>query len=480
MRGRLTLQPPFHLHLSHFFPYQTPSTTTPNMPELRDDLEKQHLIDTGNTVQRRSRSTSHASTTSSSHEGTGTATGTIFNILSNVVGGGVLALPYAFANCGWLLGIILLIFVGSLSGYTMWILMTCSHRLHKNNEPDAFSYKAMMKHAFGPTWGKVVEAFIIWYTFGCCVAYAGVTGTSLAPLAENWMGLHGAWTSRITWTLLAGALFAVTSSVRNLSELKFTSILAFVTILYVGLVVVIRLIKPEGDRPHQDSSVTVFDLSANVFKAIPLFSVSYGCHYNIPVFYEDLKGRTEKKMTNIIVTSIAVITLTYIIIAMTGYFHFGKYTKSYILEYDADSGSNASASSDSDAHEFGSGDTIVNIARLGMFMHFGFVYPLICIACRRSINLFFDRDIESISWGQLIMQSWLIVAASVALAIASKDIGTILDINGSMFGVFIIITFPGFLLKKLTTDPDLFPEQSSTHRIMSWVLIVSGMFEIVL
>eukprot|EP01061_Rhynchopus_euleeides_P005419 TRINITY_DN14677_c0_g1_i1.p1 TRINITY_DN14677_c0_g1~~TRINITY_DN14677_c0_g1_i1.p1 ORF type:complete len:476 (+),score=203.47 TRINITY_DN14677_c0_g1_i1:60-1487(+) len=443
--------------------------------ELREegDYEQQALLaKDGATVQDHRDRALSGSASLVPHEGTGSVAGTIFNILSNVVGGGVLALPYAFANCGWLLGAILLIFVASLSGFSMWILMTCSHRLHINGEKDAFSYKAMMKRAFGPTWGKVVEAFIVWYTFGCCVAYAGVTGTSLAPLAENWIGLTGAWDSRITWTLIAGILFAITSSARNLSELKFTSALAFITILYVGLVVVVRLISPESGHPNVADDVKAVDLSVNIFKAIPLFSVSYGCHYNIPVFYEDLKDRNPKKMTGVIIASIGIITVTYLVIATTGYLHFGKHTNSYILQYDGSEGAN---DTDTDMHQFGSDDTIVNIARLGMFLHFGFVFPLICIACRRSLNLLFDRDLDAISWGQLVLQSLCIVGASVGLAIAIKDIGTILDINGSLFGVFIIITFPGFLLRTLGNDTSLFPQQSSLYRVMSGILIVTGL-----
>eukprot|EP01059_Diplonema_ambulator_P030877 TRINITY_DN5475_c1_g1_i1.p1 TRINITY_DN5475_c1_g1~~TRINITY_DN5475_c1_g1_i1.p1 ORF type:complete len:455 (+),score=105.63 TRINITY_DN5475_c1_g1_i1:50-1414(+) len=399
----------------------------------------------------------------------GSVAGTIFNILSNVVGGGVLALPYAFAHTGFVLGTILLYTVGGLSGYAMYILMTCSHRLHTNDEPNAFSYKAMMIRAYGHKMGKVVEAVIVFYTFGCCVAYATVTGTSLAPIAKDWLGLSGIWESRITWTLLAGALFAICSSVRSVTELKFTSVLAFVTIIYVVIVVVIRLIDPESGHPHVDSSVKAFDFGTDIFRAIPLFSVSYGCHYNIPVFYEDLEDRNPTKMRNIIMVAIIIISSTYTVIAYAGYLHFGSQVPSYILQY---SGSGGSGSESAD-HQFGANDTIVNIARLGMFFHFAFVYPLICVACRRSINLFLNRDLDAIPWIQLILQSALIVACSVGLSIAMGDIGVILDFSGSLFGVFLILTFPGLLMIKLSKDDALFP--TKPNLIISYCLVVCGL-----
>ena len=406
------------------------------------------------------------------HQNTGTTSGTIFNILSNVVGGGVLALPYAYAHTGMALGTVLLIAVGSMSGFSMWILMTCSHRLHLNGEPDAFSYKAMMIRAWGPFMGKVIEAFIVWYTFGCCVGYASVTGSSLAPLAKNWLELHGIWESRITWTCIAGVVFAISSSARNLAELKFTSMLAFLTILYVVLCVVIRLFDPESGRPHVDHTAKAFNMGTGIFKAIPLFSVSFGCHYNIPVFYEDLKERNPEHMTRIIMYSVGIIISTYLVIAFTGYLHFGENTPSYILEYDGSSGSDDDKSKDSSDEQFGAGDTLINVARLGMFIHFAFVFPLICIACRRSVNLFLNRDVESIPWGQLILQSFAIVCCSVLLAIVAPDFGVIQDFNGSLFGVFIIITFPGLLLIKLSKDTDLFESPPPIH--FAYVLVVTG------
>ncbi|KAJ9456686.1 Vacuolar amino acid transporter 5 [Diplonema papillatum] len=396
----------------------------------------------------------------------GTFAGTVFNILSNVVGGGVLSLPYAFANTGYVIGSIALLYVGLLSGFSMWILMTCSDRLHKNNEPDSFSYKAMMIRAYGPRMGKVVEAFIVWYTFGCCIAYASVVGSSLAPLAKDWVKLSGIWTSRITWTALGGVLFAITSSVRNLSELKFTSALAFITIVYVIVVVVIRLFDPEGGHDRLEGSAKAVRFGPQIFKAIPLFSVSFGCHYNIPVFYEDLRARTPGKMTRIIATSLGIIFVSYFVIAFAGYLHFGESVPSYILEFD---GSESGSGSD---EQFRSDDTLVNIGRLGMFAHFGFVFPLIAIACRRSINLFLNRDHELLSSIELALQSLAIVACAVGLAIATNNIGVILSFNGALFGVFIIVTFPGLLLLKLSKDPVIFPDP--VPAFAPWMLIISG------
>eukprot|EP01062_Namystynia_karyoxenos_P075216 TRINITY_DN7242_c0_g1_i1.p1 TRINITY_DN7242_c0_g1~~TRINITY_DN7242_c0_g1_i1.p1 ORF type:complete len:531 (+),score=170.10 TRINITY_DN7242_c0_g1_i1:85-1593(+) len=405
------------------------------------------------------------------HENKGTFAGTVFNILSNIVGGGVLALPYAFAHTGWALGCILVIYVGVLSGYAMWILMYCSDQLHQTGAKDAFSYKAMMIHAYGYRMGKAVEAVIVWYTFGTCVTYGVVTGHSLAPLARDWLGVSGFLGEKQAWTIFAGVLFAVCSCQRTLAELKFTSFLAFLTMVYVLVCVIVRFASPWAGRDHVDSSVKAFDWGTDIFKAIPLMSVSYGCHYNIPVFYQELKGRSPQRFKRVLYTALGIIMTTYVLMATIGYLHFGETVPSYILDTSSDSGNGSPVDNDSGSFRFSKGDDLVNVARFGMFIHFAFVFPLLAIACRRSVNLFLERDLATTSWGVLILQSLAIVALAVFLACLVPDIGVVLDFNGSLFGVFLIITFPGLLLIKMNRD---FPEEDRVPVWPGYLLVVMG------
>merc|ERR1712216_389979 len=50
----------------------------------------------------------------------------VFNLVSTIVGGGLLSLPYAFAQCGVGLGVVLLALTAGLSVYTVQLLVRCS------------------------------------------------------------------------------------------------------------------------------------------------------------------------------------------------------------------------------------------------------------------------------------------------------------------------------------------------------------------
>ena len=52
----------------------------------------------------------------------------IFGLVSTIVGGGVLSLPYAFSQAGLILGSVLLVVVAAASDYSAFALVACSRR----------------------------------------------------------------------------------------------------------------------------------------------------------------------------------------------------------------------------------------------------------------------------------------------------------------------------------------------------------------
>lgn len=63
----------------------------------------------------------------------GTVLTTVFSLVSMILGGGVLSLPYAFSQTGLFLGLALLVFFGLAADYSIFTLAACSRRadVHK-------------------------------------------------------------------------------------------------------------------------------------------------------------------------------------------------------------------------------------------------------------------------------------------------------------------------------------------------------------
>jgi len=58
----------------------------------------------------------------------GTVKSSIFNLVSTIIGGGVLSLPYAFKQTGLVLGAVILAIVACMSAYSAHLLVACGRR----------------------------------------------------------------------------------------------------------------------------------------------------------------------------------------------------------------------------------------------------------------------------------------------------------------------------------------------------------------
>lgn len=69
--------------------------------------------------------------------------GTTFNFVNSIVGAGLIGLPYAVRECGFYLGIFMLIAVTQLTYISVVTLITCGIENKK------YGYETLVKHLFG-------------------------------------------------------------------------------------------------------------------------------------------------------------------------------------------------------------------------------------------------------------------------------------------------------------------------------------------
>ena len=113
----------------------------------------------------------------------GTVKSSVFNLVSTVIGGGVLSLPYTCHRAGVIVAPIILAFVALMSSYSAMLLISCARRVTKRKRGEAVnrtaeSYedvserKHPLKHHCSAVWSQVVfAAFGTWakYTVTCLI-----------------------------------------------------------------------------------------------------------------------------------------------------------------------------------------------------------------------------------------------------------------------------------------------------------------------
>ena len=147
------------------------------------------------------------------------------NQLKSVFGTGLLAMPYAILTVGVPAGVLLTIFVGVLSIYTMHLLACCT--IIADGPP----YSELVRRAFGDTVGHLVTAKLMLHQIAVCAAYFVFVGENL----REPLGLETSSQAIIALTVP----FVLLCWLHDMQRLMATSALGTATML-LSLLLVLR------------------------------------------------------------------------------------------------------------------------------------------------------------------------------------------------------------------------------------------------
>ena len=151
----------------------------------------------------------------------------VLNLLSTIIGSGVLGLPYAFSKTGWVLGVFILVSTGILSAFSLHLTCICAAR-----DPP-FSIQAVLKGTH-ISFSAVVEFSQLVCCFGACVSYLVVVGGMMSTLVDGFGVNNSIWTHREIWIVIAFVIVVPPCFISKLDTLKYTSGLSLLFISFVA------------------------------------------------------------------------------------------------------------------------------------------------------------------------------------------------------------------------------------------------------
>jgi sodium-coupled neutral amino acid transporter 11 len=247
-----------------------------------------------------------------------------YNIANTVLGAGAIGLPYALKESGLVFGIILLIFVGYLTHFSLVLMI----KIGKTKNIDSFSQLALV------SMGKVGFWFLNFFIFingvGTMLAYLIIIGSTLPPLIEAYITTSFV-SSRpfvvgITGSLIILPLLFWRDIGKKLSKFSFLGVIA--------LPVIIVLITARaffGPCYHKEHQVKIEIFGDHIFSSIGVMAFAFICNQTAYMNYRSLKNRTVARWSRssfIALTFSLIISLT---IAILGFFAFGDDLKSNVL-----------------------------------------------------------------------------------------------------------------------------------------------------
>ncbi|OEL32067.1 Amino acid transporter ANT1 [Dichanthelium oligosanthes] len=265
---------------------------------------------------------------------------TIGNIVVSIVGTGVLGLPYAFRNAGWLAGALAVAGAGAATFYCMLLLLECRDKLREQEATVVdehghqhrccnYTYGDLGERCFGRVGRYFTEATIILSQTGGTVAYLVFIGQNISSVFAG-EGSHGSPLSPAA-VVLAFLLpvQAALSFIRSLSSLAPFSILADAcTVLAVATVVKqdLQLLVSRGEQPFVDRSAV----------AGP-WGVAFACGFAVFCFEGfcmtlalEASMSDRSKFRSVLLQAIAGVTVVYVCFGACGYLAYGDATKDII------------------------------------------------------------------------------------------------------------------------------------------------------
>jgi len=114
------------------------------------------------------------------------------------------------------------------------------------------------------------------------------------------------------------------SFLRRLDSLKYTSVIALISIGYLVILVVFHFIK--GDTMAERGEIRVIKWGGAVqsLKSFPVVVFAYTCHQNMFSILNEIKDNSPRRTTGVIVASIGSAASIYVLVAITGYLSFGN------------------------------------------------------------------------------------------------------------------------------------------------------------
>ncbi|KAL2210110.1 hypothetical protein CC79DRAFT_1330503 [Sarocladium strictum] len=255
------------------------------------------------------------------HQGQASMVSSIVNLVNTIIGAGTLAMPSVLSHMGIMLGVVLIIWSGLTAAFGLYLQTKCARYLERGTS----SFFALSQITY-PSAAVIFDMAIAVKCFGVGVSYMIIIG-DLMPGVVLGFNSHADripyLVDRAFWITAFMLLVIPLSFLRRLDSLKYTSLVALVSIGYLIILVIyhfatdihanprdVRIVKPEG---------FVATLST-----VPVVVFAYTCHQNMFSIMNEIKDNKPSSMMGVIGTSIGSAASIYILVSITGYLTFGN------------------------------------------------------------------------------------------------------------------------------------------------------------
>ncbi|KAI8819902.1 transmembrane amino acid transporter protein superfamily [Fimicolochytrium jonesii] len=369
-----------------------------------------------------------------------------FNFTNSIIGAGIIGLPYAFYEAGFVAGLVLLFALTFVVDWTVNLLIKDGKMAGKS------SYQDLIWHCFGQRGYITISIFQFIFAYGAMCAYAVIVGDTL-PLVLS----HFIPNTNLIYPIISSRRIMITictifislplSLYRDVSALAKTSAISLAAIVFIILSVVgSGVALPAEKKGPAEGAMTV--LEGGFFQAIGVISFAFVCHHNTFLIYGSLKKPTMDRFAVVTRLSTGFSLLACLILAVGGYLVFTSKVEANIL------------------NNFPRDHLLINLARLCFGANMFLTFPLECFVCREVIYNYvyahptqLDVALPHGDVGNLVsgrdhaLITGALSLSAMGIALVTCDLGFVLEITGGFAATVLAYILPAACYIKLASGP---------------------------
>ncbi|CVK93693.1 probable AVT6-involved in amino acid efflux from the vacuole [Fusarium mangiferae] len=255
------------------------------------------------------------------HGGQATTISSVVNLLNTIVGAGTLAMPSVMSHMGIMLGVVLILWSGLTAAFGLYLQSRCARYLDRGTS----SFFALSQITY-PNAAVIFDAAIAIKCFGVGVSYMIIIGDLMPGVVLGFLSNANSapyLVDRNFWITAFMLIIIPLSFLRRLDSLKYTSIVALVSIGYLIVLVIYHF---ASDKHADPGSIRVIQWGGAIetLSALPVVVFAYTCHQNMFSILNELKDNSPSSIIGVVSTSIGSAASIYIVVAITGYLTFGN------------------------------------------------------------------------------------------------------------------------------------------------------------
>lgn len=374
--------------------------------------------------------------------GTASSFSSVINLANTILGPGLLALPYCMMRSGWAVGTLALLLMVILGSFSFYLLSLVADTLQ------VYEYAAIATKLYNRHVGRLVGVLSLALTGGLISSFMIMIRENMFFFSYN---PDYEWASRLLLVGLALLVILPLTLTRNLSSLWITSFVSLGCMLYIGgALTVFYILSATGKiTPIVKGPLKAAVPSIDAVMAVASLTMSYCGHYNSINIYRELKMKSLRKMTGIIVSTAIICTTINLVSGVFGYLLFTDRCEADIIM---------------NLGEYKPARVCSWIANVCVILILMLSYPVVCFSFRRSLeNLIFHAEFVQRKW--IVLICIVTVMASTVIGCMITNVGLILDLTGIIAGLPLVCIFPSLYAYTLLSKRSRYNTTRSTTAV---------------